>query len=71
MDTAQSRAPIGVKIEGSEKTSAIVGSLQPNTEYRCRVVASTVPTTKEDLKQCESESDYSDPIRTMASGAFH
>ncbi|KAL5963088.1 Usherin [Taenia solium] len=57
-------APISVFTKLNTTTGIILGNLQPNTAYRCRVEASTYPARGQDPKECTTQSDFSPPIWT-------
>ncbi|VDM24070.1 unnamed protein product [Hydatigera taeniaeformis] len=63
-DTSHGSTPLMTTTTNNETTFVIVGNLIPNREYRCSVVASTIPAVGQDPLECESRSEMSPPIRT-------
>lgn len=63
-------APLSFFTKSNTTKAIILGGLQPSTNYRCRVAASTYPAEGQDPKQCITESGLSHPIRTKPTGTL-
>ncbi|VDM21669.1 unnamed protein product [Hydatigera taeniaeformis] len=65
-DVSNSWSPVSVTTKNNETLSVSIENLHPGTEYRCYVLASTVPGVGQISRYCERRSELSNPIRTMA-----
>ncbi|VDM25308.1 unnamed protein product [Hydatigera taeniaeformis] len=66
VSAVEGSAPVSASTKDNETESITVRGLLPNTEYRCTVVAKTIPADGQEPSQCESRTELPTAIRTMA-----